>query len=250
MLLLPETAPEVHGLFDSGKHVVRRSSSGSFNNVWTDLGLEQSVVKDSKSRKGGITGISRQESAALKWYLTVHVRSVITRNFKSFCQLNDVEEPIHRSLTKPMIMKDEQDIQSITSVIMHRLGNPFTIASDVEELEKPVPLINMATGVVAPDEVTKDLLTGKELGRMSLKDYVEHYLQDQDISMIKPIERFNLKTFVTMEHFIAKGKKTNPSHSRIRQGIIWTVHSHLKRPERGFKRVIHLPVIQYSASDC
>ena len=114
MFLLPETALEVHALFDSGKHVVRKSSSGSFSNVWTDLGLEQSVVMDSKSRKGGIIGISRQESATLKWYLTVHVRSAITRNFKSFCQLNDVEEPIHRSFTESIIMKDKQDIQSIT----------------------------------------------------------------------------------------------------------------------------------------
>ena len=98
-------------------------------------------------------------------------------------------------------MKDEQDIQSITSVIMDRFGNLFTIASDVEELEKPAPLINMA------DEVTKELLTGKELGRTALKDYVEHRLQDQDISMIKPIKRLNLKTFATMERFSAKGRK-------------------------------------------
>ena len=88
-----------------------------------------------------------------------------------------------------MITKDEQDIQSVTSVIMDRFGNPFTIASDVEELEKPAPLINMATGVVAKDDVTKELLTGKELGRTTLKDYVEHCLQDQDISMIQPIKR-------------------------------------------------------------
>ena len=106
--------------------------------------------------------------------------------------------------------------------------------------KKPAPLINMATGVVAPDEVTKELLTGKdlgrmalknyvehclqdqdismikpikrsnlltgkELGRMALKDYVKHCLQDQDISMIKPIKRLNLKTFATMERFSAKG---------------------------------------------
>ena len=113
---------------------------------------------------------------------------------------------------------------------MDRFGNLFTIASDVEEPEKPAPLINMAAGVVAPDEITKELLTGKELGRTALKDYVEHCLQDQDISMIKPIKRLNLKTFATMECSSAR-RKTNPSHSRIRQGIIWTALSHLKRPE-------------------
>ena len=71
-------------------------------------------------------------------------------------------------------MKDEQDIQSITSVIMDRFGNTFTVVSDVKELEKPAPLINMASCVVS-DEVTKELLTGKELGGMALKDYVEQF---------------------------------------------------------------------------
>ena len=47
IFLLPETALAAHALLVSGKHVARRSKSGSFNNVWSDLGLEQSIVKDS-----------------------------------------------------------------------------------------------------------------------------------------------------------------------------------------------------------
>ena len=122
-----------------------------------------------------------------------------------------MEEPVNRSLTKSMITKDEQDIQSITSDIMDRFGNLFTVASDVEEeLEKPVPLMNMATGVVAPGDVTKEHLTGKELGRTALKDYVEHFFQDQDISMIKPIKGLNLKTFATMERSSENEKKNKP----------------------------------------
>ena len=58
IFLLPDTAPEVHALFVSGNHVVQRSKSGSFNNVCSDLGLQQSIVKDSKSTKGVIIRIS------------------------------------------------------------------------------------------------------------------------------------------------------------------------------------------------
>ena len=50
MLLLPETAPEVNTKFQEGEHVVKRSENTSFNTVWFDPGLEQSVIKDSKSR--------------------------------------------------------------------------------------------------------------------------------------------------------------------------------------------------------
>ena len=96
----------------------------------------------------------------------------------------------------------------------------------MEELEKPARLINMATGVVAPDEVTKELLTGKELGRTALKDYVEHYLQDQDILMIKPTKRLNLKAFATMERSSAKGKnKPKPFPNQTGN---YSAASHLK----------------------
>ena len=33
MLLLPQTAPDVHEAFEEGKHIAT-SSSGSFNSVW------------------------------------------------------------------------------------------------------------------------------------------------------------------------------------------------------------------------
>ena len=75
----------------------------------------------------------------------------------------------------------------------------------------------MATGVVAQDDVTKDLLTAKDLGREALEEYVKHCLQDQDVSMVKPITRLKLKTFVTMENSSAKEKKltkSNPQSDR------------------------------------
>ena len=72
MLLLPQTAPEVNTKFQEGEYVVKRSENTSFNTVLSDLGLEQSVVKDSRSRKGSTTFCSRENTATTKWYLTVH----------------------------------------------------------------------------------------------------------------------------------------------------------------------------------
>ena len=50
MFLLPETAPEVNTKLQEGEHVVKRSENTYFNTVWSDLELDQLVVKDSKSR--------------------------------------------------------------------------------------------------------------------------------------------------------------------------------------------------------
>ena len=72
MLLLPETPPEVNTKFQEGEYVVKCSENTSFNTVWSDLGLEQSVVKASRSRKRSKIGCSRENTAKTKWYLTVH----------------------------------------------------------------------------------------------------------------------------------------------------------------------------------
>ena len=102
MHLLEET---VYREFQRGKHVVNRSSRSSFNSVWSDLGLEQSVVKDTKSKQGGIIGFSRIQKATLKWYLTVHQRSRILRNFKTMCGLSEDEDQGHRDLKKATLKR-------------------------------------------------------------------------------------------------------------------------------------------------
>ena len=96
MHLLKETAPKIQTEVERGKHVVTRSTKSRFNSVWLDLGLEQSVVKDTKSRQGGIIGFSRIQEATLKLYLTVHERSGILRNFKAICGLSEDEDQGHR----------------------------------------------------------------------------------------------------------------------------------------------------------
>ena len=96
MLLLPETAPEVNQ-----------------STVWSDLGLEQSVVKDSKSRKGGIIGCSRENSATTKWYLTVHEGAATVRNLKRMCGTNDYEEIIFHDMIPLAIEESEKTVQTI-----------------------------------------------------------------------------------------------------------------------------------------
>ena len=71
----------------------------------------------------------------------------------------------------------------------------------------PDPLINMATSVVASEEVTKDLLTSKEIERKALEDYTKIRIQNQSVPMTKPIKRLNLKTFVSMASSNARVKK-------------------------------------------
>ena len=77
---LPKKFPEVYAHFESGKHSVSRATATSyFNTVATDMALEQSFNKDSKS-KGGIIGLAQDESAVEKWTITSHTKAAVVGN--------------------------------------------------------------------------------------------------------------------------------------------------------------------------
>ena len=76
MRLLPETAPEVFQEFKSGNFPVK-GSDNIFNQVWTDLKLEQSLNRHSKTT-GGLIGMTQNQEATDKWHVTASDRGKIT----------------------------------------------------------------------------------------------------------------------------------------------------------------------------
>ena len=67
MQLLSETAPEVFQKFTSGNFPVK-GSDNIFNQVWTDLKLEQSLNRHSKTT-GGLIGMTQNQEATDKWHV-------------------------------------------------------------------------------------------------------------------------------------------------------------------------------------
>ena len=54
------------------------------------MALEQSINLYSKS-KGGIIGMSTNENAVEKWFLTSHEREAITQEFKTMCGIQNCD---------------------------------------------------------------------------------------------------------------------------------------------------------------
>ena len=102
--------------------------------------------------------------------------------------------------TRTNTKKNEKEIQKIIQVITDRFGNPFSVHGPVleEENEMPGPLINIATGVVAPGDVTNDLLNAKSIGQKAMAEFVEERLNLCETQLSSPIKRFKLKTFTNV----------------------------------------------------
>ena len=50
MRLLPQTASAVHKELVKGNHPVKRTSNSKFDQVWTDMGIEQTINRESKTK--------------------------------------------------------------------------------------------------------------------------------------------------------------------------------------------------------
>jgi hypothetical protein len=121
MHLLPETAPEVYQQFVSGNHVVARSVN-KFCQVSTDMALEQSVNRDSKT-KGGIIGLTKKTEALERWFMTAHVRSAVTTAVKDMCGINHGQAKQKESSPGRML-RDESDVTKIVNVVTFDMANP------------------------------------------------------------------------------------------------------------------------------
>jgi len=67
-----ESVPEnISREFSEGQFTVRQTT-GNFKVVWSDMGVETSIIRDSKS-DSGIIGLTRRGSAVLRWTCSRHV---------------------------------------------------------------------------------------------------------------------------------------------------------------------------------
>jgi hypothetical protein len=70
-----ELLAEIKSAFEKGEFSIRKTS-GNFNGIWSDMGTEKTIIKDSKG-SGGIVGITNQKSALVRWTLTKTFPSII-----------------------------------------------------------------------------------------------------------------------------------------------------------------------------
>ncbi|CAH3175616.1 unnamed protein product [Porites evermanni] len=186
MQKLELTHPEVYKEFAEGNHSISRSGQ-PFSQVSTDMALEQSINADSKS-SGGVIGISQSPSALERWFLTIHERASITSALKAMFGLQDGEQASHKEAAPRRVRRDEEDVKKMISCFSSGLmTNPFNLDSDA--------LLNIATGVVLPEDVAQTLVHSTEKGRQQMKAFVEQRINSNAVGFWEPIPNMKIKTF-------------------------------------------------------
>ena len=171
--------------FTAGNFSISRSGH-PFSQVAADMALEQSINADSKS-KGGIVGISQSPAALERWFFTAHVRASVTTSLKEMCGEED-RATGHKEATPPRVKRDEEDVRKLVGCFTSGLmTNPFNLETQ--------PIVNMATGVVLPDDVADSLLASHSKGKEQMMTFIEKRLNTSAVRFWDAIPSLKIRTF-------------------------------------------------------
>ena len=161
------------------------------------MALEQSINLDSKS-KGGIVGISRIEDAVERWFLTSHERAAITHSLKEMCGLENYERiGTHKEAGAARMKRDQEHVERLVSSFSSGLlNNPFDIPEDQDTSEK-IPLLNIATGIVLPEEAANRLVDATEIGKRSMEGFIADRINTNQVNFWEPLPKLKINTFST-----------------------------------------------------
>ena len=87
--------------------------------------------------------------------------------------------------------RDEDDVQLLVAMLSDRMINPF-------DEDTPKELCNIATGVIAPAEISAFLLDTRNLGKQKMDTFVEERINSGNKSVYDTQKRVDVKTFANL----------------------------------------------------
>jgi hypothetical protein len=138
MLELPT---EIKSAFEKGEFSIRQTS-GSFNCIWSDMGTEKTIMKDSKG-SGGIVAITNQKSALVRWTLARHFLASFSRAMNNRACITNTSNTAKGEMKQTALRRDEEQVQAIVNHLNETMTDPFDIEAH------PPCLMNISTGMDA-----------------------------------------------------------------------------------------------------
>jgi hypothetical protein len=119
--------------FEKGEFSIRQTS-GSFNGIWSDMGTEKAIMKDSKG-SGGIVGIMNQKSALVRWTLTRHFLASFSSAMNDRVGITSTSNTLHEEMKQTALKRDEEQVQAIVNHLNETMTDPFDIEAHLAKVD-------------------------------------------------------------------------------------------------------------------
>ena len=186
---LQRTDPVIWEAFSRGEFSVQKTPI-----PYTALGMDHAGEQVNKTIKieGGLTGVSRNENARTRYFLTAPIISKIASNFKA----PNTAKKHHQNNRAYSTRQTEMKEKLVAVLRQHNVTFDQDMGPEMH---------NFITKQVFPEEITTDVLSVEKVGKDGLKTFVEERLaKDATTSIWAPSRKMNLKLCFTAN----KAKKT------------------------------------------
>lgn len=120
---LKTTNPEIYKMLNKGHFTVRRKDK-KWSGVWTDMYIEQTLMKCTKSRSGITHGGGMTESQRATWILSHSRCCEVTCAMSLLTSVSRIGSEQHTDLTDARMARDLEDMKKIMQFFIDH--NPFT----------------------------------------------------------------------------------------------------------------------------
>ena len=190
MTRLPVDNPEVYDYFMNGGFSVQIGQTNPFGRIPVDQTIEETVNRDTQTA-GGTKGFSLNPGAISRYYHTAEYRTMYLRQMREMTGVGGSQLD-QADLHQPRIQKDEKDVRSLLDLIENSWINPLS--------PDPSDIVNLSTGILAPEDITDDLLKARRVGEEAYQDFKSSRLEQEEptVKFHDKLPKQKLKTFSNM----------------------------------------------------
>lgn len=184
MLSLESHFPEIYKEFQAGNFAAQLSDHKAFSRCETDKVIEMTLNKDTKT-PGGTTGFSTNINAVRRWEINASYRADLRNCFHEHFNYESQQYP-HKDLSPSRILKDEEDVAAVLSVLTETFIHPFS----------EQPLVSISTGIEVPRALSDEILNAENIGTDAMKAFMSERLGIEPVkSFFDPIKKIKLASF-------------------------------------------------------
>ena len=124
---LPEKYPFIYHNFVNGNHTIRKTSR-NWNGIWTDLAIEQLMMRSLKTRGGLTVGRGMTENVRHQWVLSLNHCAAVHNAMTEVTGASYKSSEQHNEMGKSRTKQDSEDCRKLLYWLSER--NPFLVPGD------------------------------------------------------------------------------------------------------------------------
>ena len=142
-----------------------------------------------------------------RWFLTARERTAITSATKELCGICNSDSK--RAHKEAGLITDEENVKKLIKTVLSVMSNPFDM--EIVDDGVTVPLSNLPTGVVKPQDIATRLLNAEKLGMQEMNSFIMKRITSNETGFWDTLPKMKIKTFANM----VKKVQAKPSEKKL-----------------------------------